>query len=60
MADYTRRLLLDNLVFMEGPRWHQGRLWFSDMKPGSALGRLPDGRLLVLSMTDGKPLSRWS
>ena len=31
MADYTPRLLLDNLVFSEGPRWHQGRLWFSDM-----------------------------
>lgn len=25
------RTLLDGLVFPEGPRWHQGRLWFSDM-----------------------------
>jgi sugar lactone lactonase YvrE len=25
------RLLLDDLVFPEGPRWHDGRLWFSDM-----------------------------
>ena len=25
------RLLLDNLVFPEGPRWHAGSLWFSDM-----------------------------
>ncbi len=25
------RLLLDDLVFPEGPRWHEGRLWFSDM-----------------------------
>lgn len=24
-------LLLDNLCFPEGPRWHDGRLWFSDM-----------------------------
>jgi len=24
-------LLLDGLVFAEGPRWHDGRLWFSDM-----------------------------
>jgi sugar lactone lactonase YvrE len=25
------RLLLDDLIFAEGPRWHDGRLWFSDM-----------------------------
>lgn len=25
------KLLLDHLAFPEGPRWHEGRLWFSDM-----------------------------
>lgn len=25
------RLLIDGLVFPEGPRWRDGRLWFSDM-----------------------------
>ena len=25
------RVLLDGLVFPEGPRWHEGKLWFSDM-----------------------------
>jgi sugar lactone lactonase YvrE len=71
--------LLDGLVFGEGPRWHDGRLWLSDMhahtvltvdldgkredvlhvagKP-SGLGWLPDGRLLVVSMTDRKLLRR--
>ena len=24
-------LLLDGLGFPEGPRWHDGKLWFSDM-----------------------------
>src|SRR5262245_11634447 len=24
------RILLDGLVFGEQPRWHEGRLWFSD------------------------------
>jgi len=24
------RVLLDGLRFPEGPRWHDGRLWFSD------------------------------
>ena len=64
---------LDGFAFLEGPRWHDGRLWVSDMhdhvvlaidesgareevlrletRP-SGLGWLPDGRLLVVSMTD--------
>lgn len=65
--------ILDGLAFPEGPRWHEGALWFSDFYtrrvsrvamdgqvqtvvevPGqpSGLGWLPDGRLLVVSMTD--------
>jgi len=27
----TYEVLLDGLAFPEGPRWHDGRLWFSDM-----------------------------
>jgi len=71
------RTLLDGLVFPEGPRWRDGKLWFSDMHayrvmtvdldgnvdtivevPGqpSGLGWLPDGRLLVVSMTDRRLL----
>ena len=77
MAKYTPRLLLDNLIFPEGPRWHDGRLWFSDMhahevvavdlegnretivevpNQPSGLGWLPNGRMLVVSMTDRKLL----
>lgn len=73
----TARLVLDELWFGEGPRWHEGELWFSDMYdhtvkattpsglvrtvvevPGqpSGLGWLPDGRLLVVSMTDRRLL----
>ena len=26
------RILLDDLLFPEGPRWHDGKLWFSDMQ----------------------------
>ena len=67
------RILVDGLMFPETPRWHDGRLWFSDMvarkvmavdvegqmedivfvpKGPSGLGWLPDGRLLVVSVTD--------
>lgn len=26
------KILLDGLIFPESPRWHDGKLWFSDMK----------------------------
>ncbi|MFM8303525.1 MAG: SMP-30/gluconolactonase/LRE family protein [Actinomycetota bacterium] len=75
----TTRLLRSGLRFGEGPRWHDGRLWYSDFYdhavhaigldgddervvevPGqpSGLGWLPDGSLLVSSMTDRQVL-RW-
>jgi len=31
MQEFQPRPLLDGLVFPEGPRWHNDRLWFSDM-----------------------------
>lgn len=68
------RTIAGGLAFAEGPRWHEDRLWFSDMGtkavvavdpegrapelvvtvPGrpSGLGWLPDGSLLVVSMTE--------
>jgi sugar lactone lactonase YvrE len=76
MADQTN-ILLENLTVPEGPRWHEGRLYFSDFYahevvavdmagqretivevPGqpSGLGWTPDGRLLVVSMTDRRLL----
>jgi sugar lactone lactonase YvrE len=75
MADF--KVLLDGLIFTEGPRWHDGKLFFSDMHAHkvmsvdldgkaqtvaevptwpSGLGWLPDGRLLIVSMTDRKVL----
>jgi sugar lactone lactonase YvrE len=70
-------ILLDGLAFPEGPRWHRGRLYFSDMHAlrvmavdvegkaeeivrvdawPSGLGWLPDGRMLIVSMTDRRLL----
>ena len=67
-------ILIDGLLFGEGPRWHQGALWLSDMHAQqvlkvssdgtkeviveiasdqpSGLGWLPNGDLLIVSMTD--------
>jgi len=72
--------VVDQGHFLEAPRWHEGRIWFSDfygyqvssaLEDGSdlrveaevpgqpaGLGWLPDGRLLVVSMTDKRVLRR--
>src|ERR1700691_2524848 len=68
----TARVLLDDLIFPEGPRWDDGGRYVSDMhgravwrlSPGgkgskvaefpdevSGLGWLPDGTMLVVSMS---------
>jgi sugar lactone lactonase YvrE len=31
MATKQLKVLADGFIFLEGPRWHDGRLWFSDM-----------------------------
>lgn len=31
MARFTPRLLADGFMFLEGPRWRDGKLWLSDM-----------------------------
>ena len=72
--EYNATIIADGLSFGEAPRWHDGRLWFSDFyrygvfsiradgsderlevslaTQPSGLGWLPDGRLLIVSMTD--------
>jgi sugar lactone lactonase YvrE len=81
MQRYEAVLRREGLRFGEGPRWHDGRLWYSDFfrravysmsadgsderlelsVPGqpSGLGWMPDGSMLVVSMTDHRVL-RWS
>lgn len=72
-------VLVGDVFFGEGPRWHDGRLWFSDffaaavksVSPSgdtrieftiddrpSGLGWMPDGSLLVVSMTKRQVLRR--
>jgi sugar lactone lactonase YvrE len=66
------RVLAEGFYFGEGPRWHDGRLWFSDFyahavksvslkgdlrteieidDQPSGLGWMPDGSMLIVSMT---------
>jgi sugar lactone lactonase YvrE len=78
MARATR-VLTDGIYFGEGPRWRDGRLWFSDfyasavksVSPAgdlrteieiddrpSGLGFMPDGSMLIVSMTKRQVLRR--
>ena len=40
----TTKVLLDGLCFPEGPRWHDGKLWFSDMHAKRVVRVGLDGR----------------
>jgi sugar lactone lactonase YvrE len=47
--------LLDGLCFGEGPRWHEGRLWLSDMHAHTVLTVDLDGKREDVAYVDGKP-----
>jgi len=49
-------VVLDGLAFGEGPRWRDGRLWFSDMHDNAVKGYTPaTGALDVVVAVPGKP-----
>ena len=43
MIARTTTVVLDGLAFPEGPRWHDGRLWFSDQHDERVVAMTPDG-----------------
>jgi sugar lactone lactonase YvrE len=49
MARATPQLLLGNLIFPEGPRWHDGTLWFSDQHAHTVYRTDLQGRAEVLA-----------
>ena len=78
IVEHTAEILREGLAFGEAPRWHEGRLYYSDFYrhgvfsmspdgsdeqlvvevPGqpSGLGWMPDGSMLIVSMTDHRVL----
>ena len=49
-------VLVDDLVFPEGTRWHEGRLWFSDIHTGRVIAVEPGGAVeVMLEMHDDYP-----
>jgi sugar lactone lactonase YvrE len=55
MADYTPEPLIDGFRFLEGPRWHEGRLWMSDMGGGKVYTLSEAGELEVVVEVPGDP-----
>lgn len=55
METLTATVLLDGLVFGEGPRWHDGRLWFSDMHARTVMTVDLHGRAQRVVAVPGRP-----
>ena len=47
--------LLDGLRFPEGPRWHENRLWFSDMHAQQVIAVDLEGRAETITRVEGDP-----
>jgi sugar lactone lactonase YvrE len=50
-----REVVLGGLGFAEGPRWHDGRLWFSDMGAAAVMAVDLDGRAEVVLEVPSRP-----
>jgi sugar lactone lactonase YvrE len=55
MRDAKVEVLLDGLTFPEGPRWHGGRLWFSDFYTHRVLAVGRDGRAQTIADVPKRP-----
>jgi sugar lactone lactonase YvrE len=53
--EQSTRVLASGLAFGEGPRWHQGRLWLSDMHAFQVLTVDEAGRLETIAEVAGRP-----
>jgi len=49
------KLLTDSVVFAESPRWHQSRLWFSDVHDYALKTVDLDGTVRVVAPVPGRP-----
>jgi sugar lactone lactonase YvrE len=56
-AKVVPRVLLEGIAFPESPRWHDGRLWFSDWVAHQVNALDPDGGYEVITEVDAFPFS---
>ena len=43
-SESNMTVLMEGIAFGESPRWHDGRLWFSDWGAHQVIALGPDGR----------------
>ena len=55
MKQYAPKVILSGLVFPEGPRWHDGRLWFSDIHQHKVIAVDEHGKAETMVVTDDRP-----
>ena len=55
MKTHTPKVLAEGIVFGEGPRWRDRRLWFSDMHGKCVMTVTEDGRLEKIVDVEAKP-----
>jgi sugar lactone lactonase YvrE len=53
--DREREVIADGIVFGEGPRWHDGHFWFSDIGAGTVHRIASDGSLETIVEVPGRP-----
>jgi sugar lactone lactonase YvrE len=57
MTESKPQILLGALAFPESPRWHRGRLWFSDWLAHRVIALDPEGTSEVIAEVDAFPFS---
>ena len=50
------QVLMEGVVFGESPRWHDGRLWFSDWGAQQVIALAPEGRHEMVATVESFPL----
>ena len=55
MSTLATSPFVDGYVFLEGPRWHDGRLWVSDIWAHKVYGIEEDGRAEIAAEVPGRP-----
>lgn len=48
-------VLIDGLIFPEGPRWHENKLWFSDMSAQQVMTVDLEGNVEIIAHVPGQP-----
>lgn len=55
MTSTTATVVRDGFQYLEGARWRDGGLWFSDIPRGTVFRMRPDGELTVVATVDARP-----